>query len=486
MRRRLGIREKVLLRCVLLTFIVAVAVSAGLIVRAYDDLKRDVMSSAESLGQVLAVSLVPELSHDDVWRVYELISAPVHASLERAGSHPEFIVLLDPKRKVYASSLPERFAMQMDALQLGPDFVALRRQIEAGGAASFAAEPPGSERFYVAVPVMFDDAEPGTLVLAYPRQLLQARFADFATRASWITLLIAALLLVPIGFWARRISTPLAELARHMVRVGREVPDPATLKLYEASDEIGQVGQAFRRMLRQLKEQERLEQQIVASERLAALGRLSAGIAHEINNPLGGMLNAVDTLKRHGRVDTMTARTLSLLERGLGHIRETVAALLVEAKLTPHPLSREDIEDVMTLAQAEANRKAATVVWRNDIPGEVNLPATQVRQVLLNLLLNAVQAIRQGGRVLCEISAQPGGVLLRVVNDGEHISAERLPYVFEPFSSTKDSGHGLGLWVTYQVVNQLGGTIRVTSVPGETVFSVGLPYEHVTEVSLAA
>jgi signal transduction histidine kinase len=239
-------------------------------------------------------------------------------------------------------------------------------------------------------------------------------------------------------------------------------------------------------MLRQLKEQERLEQQIVASERLAALGRLSAGIAHEINNPLGGMLNAVDTLKRHGRVDTMTARTLSLLERGLAHIRETVAALLVEAKLTPHPLSRDDVEDVMTLAQAEANRKAATLVWHSDLPEHVDLPATQVRQVLLNLLLNAVQAVREGGRVSCDITAQPGGVLLRVVNDGEHIGEAQLPYVFEPFSTSKETGHGLGLWVTYQVVNQLGGTIRVTSIPGETVFSVGLPYEQPAEASLAA
>ncbi|HEX6265867.1 MAG TPA: HAMP domain-containing sensor histidine kinase [Burkholderiales bacterium] len=481
----LSIRHKVLLRCVVLTFAVAAAVSGGLTVRAYDDLKRDVIAAAEKLGRVMALGLVSELSHDDVWRAYELISAPGRA--DRPASHPALIVVLDAQRKVYVSSLPERFPMQSDALQLGADFVALRQRLDgAPQAAPFAVEPPASEHFYMVVPVLSDGIELGTLVLGYPRGILRARFTDFAWRAAWITLGIAALLVVPIGYWAGRISTPLVELAAHMGRIGKALPDPATVQLYEGKDEIGQLGRAFRRMLRQLKEKERLEQQVVASERLAALGRLSAGIAHEINNPLGGMLNAIDTLKRHGRTDAMTARTLSLLERGLAHVRETVAALLVEAKLAPHPLAREDVEDVMTLAHAEANRKSARLAWRNALPERVELPATQVRQILLNLLLNAVQAVRERGSVYCEVSASADGVLVRVVNDGAHIADDDLPYVFEPFVSGKEGGHGLGLWVTYQVVRQLGGTIRVTSRPGETVFSVGLPFEPATEAALAA
>ena len=481
----LSIRHKVLLRCVSLTFIVAAVVSAGLTARAYEDLKGDVIAAAEKLGRTMAVGLVSELAHDDVWRAYELISAPGRA--DRPASHPALIVVLDAQRKVYVSSAPERFPMQSDALQLGEDFVALRQRLDGAAAREpFAAEPRGSNSFYVVVPILSDGVELGTLVMGYPRALLHARFAAFAWRAAWITLAIAALLVVPIGLWARRISTPLVDLAAHMGRIGRELPDPATVQLYEGKDEIGQLGRAFRRMLRSLKEKERLEQQVVASERLAALGRLSAGIAHEINNPLGGMLNAVDTLKRHGRVDAMTARTLSLLERGLAHIRETVAALLVEAKLAPHPLARDDVEDVVTLAQAEANRKSARLAWHNALPERVDLPATQVRQILLNLLLNAVQAVREQGRVSCEVSAQADGVLIRVVNDGAHIAEDDLPYVFEPFMSAREGGHGLGLWVTYQVVHQLGGTIRVTSRPGETVFSVGLPFEHPREVELAA
>ena len=485
MADHLGIRRKILLRCVALTFIVAAVVSGGLIARAYDDLKADLTAGAEKLGRTMAVGLVAELSHDDVWRAYELVAAPGRD--ERPGAHPALLVVLDTQHKVYVSSMPERFPMQTDTLRLGEDFIALRARLgERGSSEPFSFEPAGSKSFYVVVPIRSDGVDLGSLVMAYPRAVLRERFTAFATRAAWITLAIAALLVVPVGLWAGRISAPLVDLAAHMGRTGQALPDPGTVQLYEGPDEIGQLGRAFRRMLRSLREKERLEQQVVASERLAALGRLSAGIAHEINNPLGGMLNAVDTLKRHGRVDPMTARTLSLLERGLAHIRETVAALLVEAKLAPHPLSRDDVEDVMTLAHAEAKRKRAQLAWRNDLPETVDLPATQVRQILLNLLLNAVQAVREEGYVSCELCLQPEGVLIRVVNDGAHIAADDLPYVFEPFVSGRDGGHGLGLWVTYQVVRQLGGTIRVTSKPGETVFSAGLPFEHAGEVPLAA
>jgi two-component system, NtrC family, sensor kinase len=487
MLRDLSISYKVPLRCVALIVLVAAAVAGALTLRAYDDLKQDVVAAAESLAQLLAVSLVPEMTHDDVWRAYELISAPARAGHHRPGSHPSFIVVLDAKRKVYVSSLPDRFPMQSDLLQLGNESAALGRHIENGAArAGGAFEPKGSESFYVVAPIVFDGIELGTLVLGYPRGILQARFAGFTARAAWITLAIVALLIGPIWYWARRISTPLVDLAGHMGLVGRALPDPASLRVYDAKDEIGQLGQAFRRMLGQLKEKERLEQQVVASERLAALGRLSAGMAHEINNPLGGMLNAIDTLKRHGSADSMTERTLSLLERGLAHIRQTVSALLVEAKIAPHPLSREDIEDVRTLAQSEAKRKSAHLHWQNGLAEPVDLPATQVRQVLLNLVLNAVQAVGESGRVACEVACQPHGLLMRVVNDGEHIPEERLPYVFEPFLSAKETGHGLGLWVTYQIVQQLGGSIRVTSRPGETVFSVGLPFAEARETALVA
>src|SRR5208337_2118841 len=103
---------------------------------------------------------------------------------------------------------------------------------------------------------------------------------------------------------------------------------------------------AYNRMLDELKSKQALEIKMVHSERLAALGQVTAGIAHEINNPLSGMLTAIDTLKFHSVPDKRVNKTIDLIERGLLQIKETVSALLVEAKIKGRDLAPQDIQDV--------------------------------------------------------------------------------------------------------------------------------------------
>jgi signal transduction histidine kinase len=261
-----------------------------------------------------------------------------------------------------------------------------------------------------------------------------------------------------------------------MGRVRETLPDPAEVRVYESRDEIGQLGAAFKAMLKDLREKEALEKEVMFSERLAAIGRLAAGAAHEINNPLGGMLNAISTFKQHGNDDPLTLRTLSLVERGLLQIKDTMAALLVEAKVKSHPLTRQDVEDTRTLVLADVHRKTATLAWEDGI-GEapVALPSTHVRQILINLLLNAIEAVGSGGRIGCRIALAAQTLEIIVSNDGDYIPQERMEVLFEPFATDRESGHGLGLWVTWQLVQQLGGTIMAQSEPGRTSFSVSLP-----------
>jgi two-component system NtrC family sensor kinase len=104
------------------------------------------------------------------------------------------------------------------------------------------------------------------------------------------------------------------------------------------------------------------------------------------------------------------------------------------------------------------------------------LPSTQVRQILLNLLLNAVHASHNGGTAKCDVTRCAGTLLLTVQNDGVAISAETMEHLFEPFYSAQLDGHGLGLWVTYQLVEQLGGHITVGSALERTTFSVTMPF----------
>jgi signal transduction histidine kinase len=462
------------LRVTLLVVVTACAVTLTLLVREYDELRRNLADSAASLGQLLATTLVMPLTHDDLWRTFEIVRAPLAGGGVQTGMTPAFITILDPGKRVYASTDPVRFPYGAPADALLP----LERLAEEGRARGFEAvgfvQTP-DDYLLAAAPVVADGVVLGTLVLAYSRTQFQPRFFDLLRRAGLGALAVLAVLVPLSWLYARRTASPLVRFAREMEAFSRQHTQAADAAPAAVGDELARLAQAYRRMVHAIEEKERLEKQVVAADRLASIGRLAAGVAHEINNPLGGMLNALNTYKRHGEGDPVALRTASLLERGLLQIRDTVSALLVEAKAASHPLTREDIEDARTLALADQRANAIRVDWRNDLHGSVALPSTLVRQVLLNLLLNAEQAAAAGGSVGCHIHRANGSLRIRVRNDGESIPAERMPILFEPFAAGDGDGQGLGLWITYQIVRQMNGSIEVSSVPGNTEFHVCLP-----------
>ncbi|HEY0844143.1 MAG TPA: HAMP domain-containing sensor histidine kinase [Noviherbaspirillum sp.] len=476
MFRDLSFRYKIPLRGSVLIVCTAIVITAALMFRSYTDLKHDLLANSGSMARVLAHTLTPALLHDDVWRTYEIVSSPFQASSEANINHAAEVIVLDTRKHVYVSNRPEKYPVLSDPEQANPDHAHLKQAMSGYLAQEpKVVEPDGSDKFYMVAPIVSDGVELGTLVMGYSNSIFLPRFYDIARSAIATTLLALAALLPISWYWGWRMAAPLTQLADCMDMVGSALPDAHDCKLYESRDELGQVGAAFRRMLGDLKRKEELEKQVLFSERLAAVGRLAAGIAHEINNPLGGMLNAISTFRKHDISDPQTARTISLLERGLLQIKDTIAALLVEARFQSHALTLEDLEDTRTLVQSDLHAKSASLAWANQINETMPLPSTLIRQILLNLLLNAIQAVNHGGHVSCHISASDDNLMLSVQNDGKHIPQERLGYLFEPFATDREGGHGLGLWVTYQIVQQLKGEITVRSEPGETRFLVTLP-----------
>jgi signal transduction histidine kinase len=469
-----GLSVKIPLRVTMLVIVTACAVTLTLLVREYDELRRDLANNASSLGRLLATTLVATLTHDDLWRSYEIVRSPLTGAAGDAGVAPKFITILDSGLRVYVSSDPVRFPHGKSGAALLP----VARLID--GVQGRAFEDIGfvetaNDDMLTAASVVADGIVLGTLVLGYSKAQFQPRFLDLIRRAGLGALAVLAVLIPLSWLYARKTAAPLVRFEGEMDAFSRRhthapVPPPV-----ESGDELVRLEQAFRRMVTAIEEKERLEKQVVAADRLAAIGRLAAGVAHEINNPLGGMLNALNTYKRHGAGDPIALRTASLLERGLLQIRDTVSALLVEARSTSHPLTREDIEDARTLALAHEKAGAIRLDWRNEVSETILLPSTLVRQVLLNLLLNAEQATAAAGEVSCHVSRANGSLRIRVRNDGESIPAHRLPFLFEPFGADDTGERGLGLWVTYQIVRQLGGSIEVESVPGNTEFQICLP-----------
>lgn len=224
--------------------------------------------------------------------------------------------------------------------------------------------------------------------------------------------------------------------------------------------------------------------QLIQSEKLAALGRLAAGIAHEVNNPLQPILNclevAIEDIENDQPVDVQGLR---IAEQEVQRIKGIVSRLLDFARPTTGETVRvnlsELIDEVILFTQKQLERMQVRVIKQfQPVPPILGAPA-QLKQVLLNLVLNAAESMPDGGDLTIELFPDGGGVVVAVADTGMGIEPEAVDRIFEPFFSTKSDGTGLGLSVTYGIVQGHGGTITVESEKGKgSRFVVWLPGER--------
>lgn len=472
-----SLRHKIPLWGSLLIVGTTLAISAALMFRTYEDLRLDLRTSSESLGHTLAKTIFPTLLHDDLWRAFEIINAPLHQGAGTNPLHADSIFVLSPDLKVLVATDPKAMPTLMGLGSISPEFRLLADELAISlPKTTRAFDLAEASHFYVATPVAEAGRQLGVLVISHRKDVFWQRFLDLAWRSALIGALVVAVILPINWYWGRRTAAPLVELARGMGAIvhGQSVEIPPLL--YPYRDELGQLYEAYRDAARELHEKDLLEKEMLRSERLAAVGRLATGIAHEVNNPLGGMLVALDNLKHRGRLDPYVAKTTALLERGLHQIAEIVGALLVEARTQSRSLTPDDLSDVHTLIEPQINTRQLKLDWQISISQPVALPASLVRQILINLLLNAVQATTDGGRIGLVATNTDSTLQFTVSNTGEPLSNSMREHLFEPFMSESEGGHGLGLWVSYQAVTQMGGSITADWRDGENHFCVNLPF----------
>ena len=478
----LSYRLKIPLAITVVILLTEAVVTATLLSTASADARRDLEASARNLAAVLGRSLREPMLRDDLWQAYEVIRTPLE--VRSPGSPLRSIVIFDAADHIFVASDPRRLPVFAGAEVLPESQRGLLTTV--AGTRDFILESPDTTRdgsIVAAGPVLADDGTYlGSVLLGYDGRIYEERVRSTLTRLLLVNI-PGLLLLIALGWiGGARIAEPMSRLATAMSRVGRDPPQIISANLpASGSDEIGALSMRFRQMLGDLARKESLEREMVQSERLAAVGRVSAVVAHEINNPLGGMLNSLDTLARHGKPDGMTRKTIGLLKRGLEQIRATVRALLVEARLDSPALTESDWNDLRELVQPQAAQSRIRLEWRIAASPVLPLPAHLVRQLALNLLLNATKACPQDGYVALNVNEREGKLYIEVANPGESPTSAHLERLFEPFVPVpQGSGapsHGLGLWVTYQIAQQLGGSISVRSEASVTRFSVVLPLD---------
>ena len=304
---------------------------------------------------------------------------------------------------------------------------------------------------------------------------------------------ICGALLVVLTYTVQR---PMVELQQKISQVGGGDLS-AAVTFAQRNDEIGDLGRNFNHMVEQLRESraeiERLHRtQISRAEHLATLGELATGLAHEIRNPLAGIAGVIEIIGRD-LPDTSPARSVVKdVRQEIARINQIVSDLLQTARPHPPKVRKSDlnttVEHAVMLGRQQALAKSVEITLQKDasLP-ELEHDSDQIHQVLLNLLLNAMQAIDNDGKVSVSVKARGNAAVVEVTDNGRGIPPEQLPHIFRPFYTTKGDGTGLGLSLAHRIVEDHQGRIDVTSVIGSgTTFAVVLPLERSSSRQIAS
>ena len=237
---------------------------------------------------------------------------------------------------------------------------------------------------------------------------------------------------------------------------------------------------------RDITDKKQLEQQVLNAEKLASIGKLSAGVAHEINNPLGGILNCLYNLRKGTISPERESEYLVSMEDGIRRVQKIVRQLLDFSQQHDPELALTEVNALIERVLSLTNYafESSSVRLRREL-GSCLPPLTadghMIEQVVMNLILNAVQAIKGDGVVTVRSRQEEGACVIEVEDTGAGIPPDVLPKIFDPFFTTKGQGEGtgLGLSVSLGIVQRHGGEIQVRSQIGKgTIFTVRLPAMH--------
>jgi len=311
------------------------------------------------------------------------------------------------------------------------------------------------------------------------------RYLVFSIISALVPNLLLVLLIV------RTISRPLQKITLAAVQVtkgkyGTEV------ELRKSNDEIGLLANSFNEMSRKMssdiEQLQKLNEQLIRTEKLAAMGTLAAGVAHEVNNPLASISSLIQIMQSNSGSDEKTGDNLRLISTQIQRISQVTRDMMDFARVRPSAKNPVNINEILEVSLRLASfdktfqKLRLKKIFDDDLP-EVYADSDQMQQVFLNLLLNARDAMPDGGAISIKTFKQENEIIIELEDSGIGIGNNDRKKIFDPFFTTKPAGKGtgLGLAVCYGIITAHNGKIEVFSNEnGGTSFSICLPVNEKT------
>jgi signal transduction histidine kinase len=344
----------------------------------------------------------------------------------------------------------------------------------------------------VHLPLRIGQRSWGTATIGFDAEPIRAEVRRLFFFLFLTTLVVSAATLVVLYILSSRITRSLTHLVREMDRVDLE--PSADVPTLRRDDDVAFLFDRFDRMKHRIEHSRRqlasAQRQVYQAEKLASIGRLASGIAHEVNNPLNGIRSCLYAISKEPSNVVQTKEYVELIGEAITSIETVVQKLLGFARAPVEKVGRTDValmtRKVADLFDVRLREKQVrlTLELDDDLPPAAIDPQLY-QEVVMNLLVNSYDAVGSGGEI--RVAAQASGEeTLSVVmsDDGTGIAAEDLLRIFEPFFTTKESGRGtgLGLSVCQSIVESHGGRLTVTSAPGlGATFTVQLPIDRTYE-----
>ena len=410
----------------------------------------------------LSVALGPFVLRKDVWEVFDTLD---RARAAMDGQRLLLTVVSDDAGRVLAASDPQRAPVDSSM----SDFVA-------GAGSMDTVSALGDDPVVrVLAPLEYQGRVIGQILTELDVSDLLAE----RRHALWILLVGNALVIsvLAIGgyFLMRRMLRPIALLAAQMARA-TGVPEAIPSDLVPRGDsELARLVQTYNAMSGAIEAKVEAERRLAERERFVSLGRLSSSLAHEINNPLGGLLNATDTIKTYADRPEVVLASAVLIDRGLRHLRDVARATLDQNRMdrVGQPLTDDDFDDLRILFEPEAHRRGLRLDWQVNLARLPAMDAAPLRQIALNLLLNAAAVGQSGGHVAFAADASAEGLHLTFRDSGPGLPSSALRRLLT--DDPMPPGGGVGLRLVRDLVAGLQGQITHSREGETTILTVTLP-----------